>query len=175
MQIFNSGIMFVSIHARAGTEMNDADQWAIELGQNMKTKQGEIRQREETVAMKREIIAEKLPGIWGDLMKSFQSYCEAHNRNNNPPRPLACFWMGADEFWVRPDALPEVVKVNYNRMTSEIAVKTPSGTEWYVPKAVMRGQGEVELMTRATQRVISLSGIAKEALTDAIENGRTDY
>lgn len=176
MQIINSGIMFVAIHMRTGVEMEDADEWARALGSRVRAKESEIRGREQAVAMKREIIAEKMPGKWDELMRLFQSHCEAHNRNNNPPRLLSCHPLGHDTFEVKPEALPAIVTVAFNRSTYEIMVRTPSGAKWYLPSAVMRNNGDVDLVERGnSHELISLPQIVMESLADAILRGRIDY
>jgi hypothetical protein len=174
MQLVNNGIMFLSISLRSDGAMSDADDWAISLGSRIKAQENAASEREQTVAMKRQIIAEKMPGIWQEMMTLFRAFCDAHNRNNNAPRPLSCHQMG-DTFEVKPDALPNIITVAYNRTTYEIMIKTPSGAEWYFPAAVMRNNGDVDLVERSTRQVISLPGIVKKSLTDAILRGRIDY
>lgn len=155
--------------------MKNADEWAIALGNRIKTGKQEAQEREQTVAMKRQIIAEKMPGIWAELMSLFQSHCEAHNRNNSPPRALSCHQMKADTFLVSPDALPEIVTVHLSRNTNEIMIKTPSGAQRYVLRAAMRDDGDVDVEERSSQRIMSLPEIVEKALTDAILRGRIDY
>lgn len=148
--------------------MGTSDEWARSLGEEIKSKERVEADIAQTVAMHRQIEAEKMPLLWDELIAAFQEHCTAYNEQVNPPRKLYLHRTGPHNFMVRPDALPEIVKGNYNPQNRWIEVLSSIGRETYFPQVEMKGSGEVHLTALSTKRVKTPSAIARDTLRECL-------
>jgi hypothetical protein len=116
-----------------GDNMSSPEDWARSLGEEIRLKQSATREDAQAVAMHRDIIAEKMPLVWEEVLAAFQSHCIAYNEQLKPDRTLALHRTGSHSFMVRPDALPEIVVGQYDSNTKRILIKTTAGSEWFLP------------------------------------------
>ena len=144
--------------------MGSADEWARSLAKKTEDKEMQSSEQARITAMNRDIVAEQMPTVWEDLLREFQVHCNAYNEQAKPERTLALHRTGAHNFMVRPDALEEIVRGHYDYQTKSISIVTSRGTEWFLPRPVLSGTGRVELVSRSTERQISLSSIAQKSI-----------
>jgi len=169
VQITNSSIMFVAVSlGSGGSEMSNAEEWARSLGEEIKAKQSAAREDAQTVAMHRDIVAEKMPFKWEELCAVFQSCCTAYNEQLQPERKLACHRSGSHRFSICPDALPEIVEGTYHYETKRIHIQTPGASEWFLPHVVLTGSGDVELVSNSTRKVKTIEKIAQDAIREGL-------
>ncbi|MGO9795544.1 MAG: hypothetical protein ACLPLZ_05550 [Terracidiphilus sp.] len=168
----NRGIMFVTIAVPSEEIMESADEWARTLKQANEAKQAETDKETQRTAMNRNIIAQQMPTVWEDLIKEFQKYCNAYNEQFKPERLLALHRSGSCDFFIRPDALEEIVIGHYSYENWMISISTrPGVVEWFEPQVYQVGAGKVELASRGGRGHMSLESIAgrkiKEGLAQA--------
>jgi hypothetical protein len=170
LQIVNRGIMFVTLSFEArGNSMGNPDEWARSLGEDIKAKQAVEKDIAQTVAMRREIEAEKMPLKWEELLLAFHSCCLAYNEQLKPQRTLALRRMGSHEFSIRPDALPEIITGRYDPTTRFIEIRSSiSRKETYFPSVNMTGSGEVDLVSYETKQTKSATSIAQDTLRECL-------
>jgi hypothetical protein len=146
MQVINNGVLFITISSEAESmATRDAESWAARLKKEVEAQKDASAKLERSVQMKRDIIAERMPHVWEQLVSVLDSHVKAFNETFNPKRKLACHRLAEYEVMVRPDALNEIVFMRYNAMDRSIVVRTGSRGEKYSPEALMNGSGEIEL------------------------------
>lgn len=150
MHITNSGIMFISVFAEdpdGGRKMvGSADDWAEGLARKIEEKNLETISREKSVALRREIIEEQMPLLWEEVMREFQSHCEAYNAKLKPERKLALF-RERDGFVIKPDALADIIQVSFSSQAKRITVRALSKSTTYEPRVFMDESGKVGLFS----------------------------
>jgi hypothetical protein len=169
MQIINHGIIFLTISVPSGGTMGSADEWARTLKQANDAKQDETDRQVQRTAMNRSIIAQQMPTIWDELIKEFQKYCNAYNEQFKPDRPLALHRSGVHDFFIRPDALEEIVQGHYSHENWMISISTrPGVVEWFEPQVYQIGAGKVELVSRGGRAQTSLESIAGKKIKEGL-------
>ncbi|MGA2896906.1 MAG: hypothetical protein ABSE27_04835 [Acidobacteriaceae bacterium] len=145
MQIVNRGIMFLTINGLdRGAVMGTPEEWANRLAKRLEDKRILRQADDDAVAMRREIVAEKLPVLWEELIKEFREYCKAYNERIRPERKLDLF-PELDGFVIKPDAKGEIIRVHLDRGTKRISVATAKSKDWYSPSVEMTGNGNILL------------------------------
>lgn len=169
MQIVNSGIMFITLSFVAReNNMGNPDEWARSLGQEIQAKEQVDREIARTVAMRREIEAEKMPLKWEEVIAAFQSCCTAYNEQLKPKRALGLHRSGSHEFMVRPDALPEIITAKYDPRTKFIEIRSSVKNETFFPSANLTGSGEVDLVSYETKKVKYPITIAQDTIRECL-------
>ncbi len=148
--------------------MGTSEEWARSLNEELKSKERVDRDIAQTVAMRREIEAEKMPLMWNELLAAFQEHCTAYNEQVNPRNKLGLHRRGSYDFMVRPDALPEIVTGRYDPHTRWIEICSSVGKETYFPQVEMAGSGDVQLTALSTKRVKTPSAIARDTLRECL-------
>ncbi|MGA7831881.1 MAG: hypothetical protein WCA21_13050 [Terracidiphilus sp.] len=167
MKIENSGIIFITLCSRCGVDqMGSSEDWARSLGEEIEISTRVDREMAQTVAMNRDIEAEKMPLKWEELCTAFQSCCTAYNEQLRPERKLAGYRNGTNHFSVRPDALPEIVEASYD--TKRIRIQTHGVSEWFIPHVILVGSGDVELISVSTRRAVPVDKIAQNAIREGL-------
>lgn len=154
----------ISLSITSGGNMGNAEEWARSLAKKNEEKELQSSEQARITAMSRDIVAEQMPIVWDDLLREFQSHCNAYNEQVKPQRTLTLFRTGQNDFMVRPDALEEIVRGHYDYQTKDISIVTVRGTERFMPRPVLSGTGHVELVSRSTGRQISPVSIAQNAI-----------
>jgi hypothetical protein len=169
MQIVNRGIIFVTLCLEAGgNKMGNPEEWARSLGEEIKSKQRVDREIAQSVAMRREIEAEKMPLKWEEVLSAFQQCCTAYNEQVKPERTLGLHRVGSHEFMIRPDALPEIITGKYDLHTKFIEIRSSIGKETYFPSVNMTGSGDVELVSYETKQTKNPTSIAQDTLRECL-------
>lgn len=168
MQIVNSGIMFVTVSVDRGEIMGSPEEWARSLGEEIKAKDRVERDIAQTVAMNREIEAEKMPLKWEEVIAAFQTCCIAYNGQVKPQRRLDLHRGGSHQFIIRPDALPEIITGKYDPHNRRIEICSSVGKETYFPLVSHVGSGDVELMSLETKRVKNPATIAQDTIRECL-------
>jgi hypothetical protein len=165
MQLSGDFILTLSFGRQARTIcMGSADDWARQIGEQIKSKQQNADNAAERVATNRNIIAEQMPQIWDDLIAAFRECCKAVNEQVKPERKLALHQSGKYDFMVRPDAMEEIVRGHYAHDAKTVSIQTRAGTELFLPKVFQIGAGEVRLASRSTGVTSTVETIARTAI-----------
>jgi hypothetical protein len=154
--------MFVTINhdPNRGDGMGTPEDWADRLAKRLEEKRTLQKRDDDAVAMRREIIAERLPVVWEELIKAFGDYCKAYNDRIKPDRTLAIF-RELEGFCVKPDARGEIIRARLDRGTKRIQVATTKSKDWYSPNVEMKGNGNV-LLESERGRVFSVSEVVEK-------------
>lgn len=148
--------------------MGNPDEWARSLGEDIKAKQAVEKDIAQTVAMRREIEAEKMPLKWEEVISAFQQCCAAYNEQLKPQRALGLHRTGSHGFMIRPDALPEIVTGKYDPGTRFIEIRSSVGKETYFPSAKMIGSGDIDLVSYETKQTKTPTAIAQNTLRECL-------
>ena len=168
LQIVNRGIMFLTINGLdRGASMGTPEEWASRLAKRLEEKRIIRQGGDDAVAMRREIIAEKLPVLWEELAKAFGEYCKAYNERIRPERKLALF-PELDGFEIKPEAKGKIIQVHLDRGTKRICVTTEKSKEWYSPSVEMTGNGNI-LLESDRGRLFSVSEMTGETFDSLFE------
>lgn len=127
--------------------MGTPEEWADKLAKRLEARDVLRAQEASTIAMRRQLIDEKLPILCQELITVFDEYCNAYNRRVKPKRQLV-FISELNGFSIRPDAKGEFIRGKFNRQTRLIEIRTRISQEQYEPQVVMEGDGHVDLSAR---------------------------
>jgi hypothetical protein len=159
--------LFVQI---GGEAMTDARDWAKAYREKQEAKRNAETDRHQRVAMQRDIVAERMPVLWEDLITEYRNYVTAFNEETQPDRVLAIHRSSKHSFMVRPDARPEIITGKFDPTTYKIEILAGSRSFPYVPDVVLEGTGSVQLKSAyAPQKIVTCAEVVKQTLQAGLE------
>ncbi len=144
--------------------MTDAQDWARSLRKQRDAKINAEAEQHKKVALQRDIVAERMPQLWEELIAEYRKYVAAYNGEFEPDRILAVH-CGRNSFMVRPDAMPEIITGKLELNPHKIEIIAGGRQFSYSPQAVLEGAGNLQLIAAYTpQRVVTVAEIVRETL-----------
>jgi hypothetical protein len=151
-------------HDGGTATVTDAQDWAKSLREQRDAKRNAEAEKHRKVALQRDIVAEKMPQLWEELIAEYRNHAAAYNGELEPERTLAVH-TGRNSFMVRPDAMPEIVTGKLELTTHKVEIIAGSSQFSYWPNPVLEGTGSLQLVSaNAPQRVVTLAEIVRETL-----------
>lgn len=145
--------------------MSTPEEWADKLAKRQEEKQT-VRQGQDAERVRlQNLIAEKFPLLWEELMQAFSDFCRAYNDRVKPERTLQLY-KELDRFTIKPDALGDIVQARIDRNSRRILIGAIGSKESYQPSIGPR-DGKVYLASESGP-TYTPAEIAEKTLTSVL-------